>query len=154
MRTRSNRFCKASRDRGFTLIEVMIAVGIVAILAAIALPSYQQYVARGKLAEATAALAGQRVKMEQYYQDNRTYTGACAAGTVAPLPTGEHFDYACNIPVGGQSYTITATAKVNSGVDGFQFSIDQSNTRRTVAVPAGWQLPAGNCWVQRKNGTC
>jgi type IV pilus assembly protein PilE len=130
----------------------MIAVGIVAVLAAIALPSYQQYVIRGKLTEATAALAGQRVRMEQYYQDNRTYTGACVAGTVAPLPTGDYFDYACNI--NDQTYTITATGKAGSGVDAFTLSLNQSNTRLTVAVPAGWTIPAGNCWVQRKNGTC
>jgi type IV pilus assembly protein PilE len=37
---------------------------------------------------------------------------------------------------------------------GFSYSIDQSNNRVTVAVPAGWNLPAGNCWVTKKSGTC
>ena len=68
---------------GFTLIELMIAVVVVAILTAIALPSYQEYVTRGKITEATSNLADMRVKLEQFFQDNRTYVGACAAG-----PTG------------------------------------------------------------------
>jgi type IV pilus assembly protein PilE len=141
---------------GFTIIELMIAVAIVGILAAVAFPSYQQYVIRGKFAEATATLAGTRVKLEQYYQDNRTYAGyatVCVAGAVkVALPAGQHFDYACSIAADGQTYTLFAIGKAATA--GFEFSIDQSNTRRTTAVPTGWALPGVNCWIQRKGGTC
>ena len=51
--------------RGFTLIELMITVAVIAVLSAIALPSYTDYVTRSKLAEAYAHLADLRVKMEQ-----------------------------------------------------------------------------------------
>ena len=64
--------------RGFTLIEVMIVVAIVAVLAAIALPNYADYVKRGKIIEATSALSDLRTRYEQYYLDNRTYAGGCA----------------------------------------------------------------------------
>ena len=63
----------ARTARGFTLIEVMITVAIVAILAVVALPSYREYVVRGQLANATNGLATIRAQMERHFQDNRTY---------------------------------------------------------------------------------
>src|SRR5690606_1858627 len=71
--TRQMRPCHLTENRGFTLIELMITVAIIAILAAVAVPSYQDYVRRGKVTEATATLAQFRIKMEQYFQDNQTY---------------------------------------------------------------------------------
>jgi type IV pilus assembly protein PilE len=139
------------RVGGFTLIELMITVAIVAILGAIALPAYRDYVMRGKLAEAYTVLASQRVKMEQFYQDRRTYDGACAAGTVAPQPTGKYFTYACDIK--DQTYTITATGVSGEGVPDFQFTIDQNNNRATPTVHSGWTTNA-TCWVRSKDGKC
>jgi type IV pilus assembly protein PilE len=57
-------------QRGFTLIEVMIVVAIVAILSSVAYPAYTDYVRRGQLQEAFTNLANYRIQMEQYYQDN------------------------------------------------------------------------------------
>ena len=65
-------FSSVWKRGGFTLIEVMIVVAIVAILSAIAIPSYRNYVIRGKIPEATSNLSGQAVKMEQYFEDNKT----------------------------------------------------------------------------------
>jgi type IV pilus assembly protein PilE len=81
------------RKSGFTLIEVMVVVAIVAILASIAIPSYTNYIMRSKITEATSNLLAMRTKIEQYYQDTRSYAPAtgtlpCNPGTVAPLPTG------------------------------------------------------------------
>ena len=141
------------RTHGFTLIELMVAVAIVAILAAIALPAYQDYVTRGKLTEAYEVLSAQRVKMEQFYQDLRTYNGACTNGTVAPDPNamGKYFTYNCNI--NDQSYTITATGIAAQGVsDQFVFTIDQSNSK-TSSGPAGWGS-SSTCWIRAKGGQC
>ena len=145
-----------SSSRGFTIIEVMIVVVIVAILASVAIPNYTSYVTRTKIAEATSTLLSQRVKMEQFFQDQRTYAGACAAGTVAPLPSGlKYFTITCG-NLSNATYTITATggSASDNSMAGFSFSIDQANNRVTIAVPSGWSLPAGNCWVTRTSGVC
>lgn len=140
-------------SRGFTIIEVMIVVTIVAILASIALPLYTDYVTRSKIQEATSALLAHRVKMEQYFQDQRTYVNACNAGTIATPPAGlKYFTITCNPAPTASTYTIRADGIAS--MTGFAFTIDQGNTRVTVAVPVGWTLPVSNCWVTKKGGSC
>ena len=91
--------------RGFSLIELMIVVAVVAILSAVAIPSYRDYTIRAQLIEATNALSDTRVRMEQFYADNRTY-GAGACGVA--MPVLERFTLACATTAAGQGYTITA----------------------------------------------
>jgi type IV pilus assembly protein PilE len=139
------------RFSGFTLMELMIVVAIVGILAAVAYPSYRDYVTRGRLVEARANLSEMRVKLEQYYQDRRTYLGACANGTVAPLPSVERFSYVCALLA--DSYVVTATGIAAEGTGGFVFTINELNARATTGAPAGWATNAG-CWVRNKSGEC
>lgn len=142
---------------GFTLIEVMITVAIVAILAAIALPSYRDYVARGRIAEATNLMADTRARLEQFYQDNRHYGSTDAACGVA-MPVSATFDFTCNWGAGAapfetnQAYLITATGR--NGMAGFVYTIDHRGTRRTTALPAGWGAVPSNCWITRRGDAC
>jgi len=144
------------RQRGFTLIEVMIVVGIVGVLASIAIPAYSEYSTRGRIVDGVGPLADMQAKLEQFFQDRRTYVGACAAGTLAPLPPETpHFTFACPT-LNAAGYQVNATGR--SSMAGFVFRLELANgvvTRSTQGVPAGWSLPVtNNCWVLKKGGVC
>lgn len=163
-------------QHGFTLIELMVTVVIVSILAAIAVPAYDNYVLRGKLTEAFTNLANLRVQLEQFYQDNRNYgSSATACGVdingnvIVPMPgtpggpTVKYFTYTCNwtaasppnASAGGNSqyFTVTATGVATGNTNGFAFTIDQSNNKATTLAPAGWQTST-TCWVTKPGGAC
>jgi len=135
--------------RGFTLIEVMVVVVVIGILASIAIPMYSRYITRGALVEATNALADYRVRMEQFYQDNRTYANGANCGVAAPANLA-NFALNCALAAGGQAYTVTATGAGTAA--GFTFTINQANQRATTSLPTQWgSLPgdAGTRWVVR-----
>ncbi len=141
---------------GFTLIEVMIVVAIVAILAAVALPAYNDYIRRGQIPEAFNSLSDYRTKMEQYYQDNRNYgsAAACASNATAnawnTFPTSlKYFTYTCatNTAAGDatqQSYTITATGSGGQAV-GHVYTVDQNGNRTTTKFKGSAVTAA--CWL-------
>lgn len=139
---------KPGRTSGFTLIELMIVVVIISILAAIALPSYSDYVKRGKIPEGTAALGNARVQLEQYFQDSATHV---YTGFTCPSDT-ENFTITCAVTA--TTYTVTATGKSSRSMGGFIYTIDEANTKKTLGVPSGWTLPSSNCWAIRKDGSC
>jgi type IV pilus assembly protein PilE len=142
------------QQTGFTLIELMITVAIVAILASIAVPAYTDYVRRSQLSDATTALGDLRVRMEQFYQDNRTYAGGqCSGACGVPCPNTQFFTYSCATANAGQTYTMTATGAAGGLTAGFAYTINQQNTRATTAIYSGWgSLPgdAGSRWIIRK----
>jgi type IV pilus assembly protein PilE len=131
----------------------MVTLAIVAILASVAVPSYRDYATRGKIPQATNKLSVLRVQLEQYYQDNRTYVGACAAGTVAPLPAADDFEYTCPT-LTASAFTAQAAGKSSGSMNGFTYTIDQASTRTTTAVPTGWGTAPVSCWVTKKGGAC
>lgn len=135
--------CPPHRARGFTLIEVLIVCTVIAILAAVAIPQYSRYIQRGNLVEATNALAEYRVRMEQFYQDNRSYRTGTGTTCGAAVPTGlANFAVTCATANAGQTYVATATGA--GSTNGFVFTIDQANARRTTGLPSDWgTVPTG-----------
>lgn len=133
---------------GITLIELMVVVAIIGILSAVAVPAYQDYVARGKIQEATTTLSDLRVKMEQYFQDNRSYLNStfCAPGA----GTTKYFTYACTVVPDATTYEITATGVAGHGMSGYSYTINQANTK-TSAVPGG---TGATCWLAKKGDSC
>ena len=126
-------------DAGFTLLELMIAVVLVAILAAVAYPSYQSYVGRGYRAEAHTALHRLANLQEQYYLDQRQYAADLTALGEADNPAvTEGGRYQVEVAVTPVSFTLTATAQ------GSQASLD-ADCPTMMLTGSGAKTP-GECW--------
>ena len=143
------------RETGFTLIEVMITVAIIGILAAVALPSYREYIVRGHLTDASNGLATIRAQMERHFQDNRSYatvgafTTPCAA--TAATRTFNLFVVSCSGTPTATAFTLLATG--SGAVNGFGFTITEADVRATTAAPSGWTTCTTK-WLLKKGAPC
>jgi len=142
------------RSQGFTLLELMIVVAIVAILTTIAYPNYRDYVIRGQLVDATQGLAAVRANMERYFQDNRTYlavgpfTPPCGAAVI----TAGRFNITC--ASGATTFTATAVGAA-APLSGFTFTVDQNDNQVTTVTtppaPASF-LGCPTAWITKTGG--
>jgi type IV pilus assembly protein PilE len=139
-------------QKGFTLIELMIVVVIVGILAAVALPTYNNYVIRGKIPDANANLASKRVQMEQFYQDNRTYVGGTACNS--DTSSSKYFTFSCTGAGAPSATTYIITATGTGSMAGFTYTIDQSNTKTSTITASGWAATSTSCWITKQGGAC
>ncbi len=148
------------RSRGFTLIELMIAVAIIAILSAVAIPIYTDYITRSRLVDASTGLATMRAQMERYYQDNRTYanTGSFVAPcktTSATTRTFGSFVVTCINTLDDKVFTLQADG--SGATSGFTFTINQQEVRATTSLPSSWGGADGACtskWIMKKGDSC
>lgn len=150
-------------QRGFTLIELMITLAIVAILSAIAYPSYKDYIARGRRAEAQSQLMQAAQWMERFYAENYAYDQNTAGVAVATMlaarysqsPTSGTAAYTIAVAVTGtgstSTYTVTATrAGTMVGDKCGNFQITSTGVRQLVSYTASagaTQVAAmQSCW--------
>ncbi|WP_295552239.1 type IV pilin protein [uncultured Pseudacidovorax sp.] len=144
----------APRFSGFTLIEVMIVVAIVAILSAIALPSYRDYVLRGQMVEGTNALAAMQANMERYFQDNRQYNDVSTTvkAPCSTATTAGKFTVSCSGTPTASTYTVQAVA--SSLGSNLTYTVTQAGARSTSGLPSGWGANCGTAWIVKRGQTC
>lgn len=153
MRALRTNHCPTQRPLGFTMIELMTTLTVIAVLTALVLPAYVYYLQRARIPEATGALAAKQVAQEQLFQDSRSYfapgTSACSTSGM----TGSRYFSFTFSACSATSYVLAASGNAGTNMAGFTFTIDHHGNRATTAVPNGWSA-ASNCWVTAKGGRC
>lgn len=141
------RGCAVKRLRGFSLIELMIVVVIIAILAAIAIPSWQRYVYRSRRPDGQELLLRIAQAEERYYTNHNRYPGTLASIYPAATQTSEHGYYAATAPNSSAGQAYTATAKPHGAqVLDVCGSLTISNT--------GAKTPTSTNTAANSNGPC
>ena len=123
---------KHPSHRGFTLIEVMIAIAVIAILAAAAMPAYTSYVLRGNRGAAQQFLLDVAQREQQYFADARAYGDTLTAlSMTAPAPVAKYYDITIEVDDGPPpGFTVTATPKAGTAqADDVTLSIDSKDAK-------------------------
>ena len=137
---------KKSAQKGFTLIELMIVVAIIGILAAVALPAYQDYIAKSAFSETVAATTGIRTAVNVYAQIEGKVTGAKADKTVAKLLTGAAVGATVNKVEMDADGKITATSEDVKGMGTTTYLITpKMSSGAVVWTQSGSCLTKGWC---------
>ncbi len=138
----------AGGSHGFTLIELMVAVAVLGIMAAVAVPSYTSYMKKSRLTEAPPLLLTMSARMERTFLDTRAYN--CPnVNTVS-----ERFTVSCDSK--GTNFTLTATSRDDVGLGDkagdYKFTLNNLGQRATTAFPK--TKGSKTCWMADENGSC
>ena len=129
----------ARKPQGFTLIEIMVVVAIIALLAGIALPSYTKYVARGKRADARSTMLEAAQFMERQYSVQNQYAASLPARLQFTPATGTKA-YTLTVTATVSAYTITATPVASDDCGNLLLSHTGKKSR------SGTALSEADCW--------
>lgn len=137
-------------QQGFTLIELMIVVAIIGILAAIAIPSYQNYVNKSKFTEVIMATAPYKTAIDACYQNYQLFTACTPGSGGVPPDTTAGTGYVASVTVNATTDAITVVSQniLISGVAGQTYILDPT------AGIAGSSSAGSLTWVVDATSTC
>ena len=128
------------RQRGFSLLELLVVMTVIGILSAMTIPVYVSHLQKTQLTDATAQLALLANRMEQVYLDQRNY-GQNQQCSVSMSNTEFLFSYECQTD--GQRYVWRASSQDNE----FAYSIDHLGNKKTLRFDGQDNPHAPNCWL-------
>lgn len=146
-------------SRGFTLIEMMVTVAIVGILASIAVPSYSEYINRGRRADAQTQLLAAQQWLERFFSENYRYDENAGGTAIADLFSAQSFaksprsgegTVAYNLTlttVTRNTYTLTATRTGSMASDKCgNFTLSNTGVKALASQPTGSTATLTDCW--------
>jgi type IV pilus assembly protein PilE len=134
------------KKNGFSLIELVVAMGIIGILAAVAIPSYLSYTKSANRTDATRTMTFDAQALERCYSQNFSYIVNCPLAVAGPSPSAQGY-YTVTIAAAASTYTITATPlKSPQTKDTACWTFTLNNAGTQYAATQGGAANTQSCW--------